>query len=265
MSSDQLIWDVKKESIIKRIKEGKRKDGRKLMENRDIEVTTGLIKTAEGSSLIKLGDTMVIAGVKLGTGTPFPDQPKKGALFTGAELYPVASPSFETGPPREQTIELSRVVDRGIRESNMIDLEEMCIEPGEKVWTVAIDIFPLDQDGNIIDASALAAVSALLNTQVPKYEDEEIVRGEYERELPINDTPIAKTFSKIGEELILDPSLEEEKAQDGRFTVYINDQDNVCASQKGGNSSFKRDEVNKVIKEAVKQAKGTRKKLLKNK
>ncbi len=265
MSSERLIWNVKKEGIIKRIKEGQRKDGRDMMERRELKVTPGLIETAEGSSMVELGDTKVIAGIKLNIGTPFPDQPEKGALFTGVELYPVASPSYETGPPREQTIEISRVVDRGIRESNMINLEELCIEPGEKVWTVAIDIFPLDQDGNIIDASAIAAVSALINAKIPKYEDGDIIRGEYQKELPVTDTPIASTFSKLGNEIIMDPALEEEKAQDGRITIYTNDKGNVCASQKGGNSSFKRDEIKNIIKEAVKQSKKPRKELLKNK
>ncbi len=73
-------------------------------------------------------------------GTPFADTPDKGVLSTNAELIPMGSPNFEAGPPDEHSIELARVVDRGIRESEMIDLEKMCIEnrarrSGSTSWT----------------------------------------------------------------------------------------------------------------------------------
>lgn len=262
METSELIWNVKKEVVESRIKKGERIDERNLMESREVEITPGFIERAEGSSLVELGDTKVLAGVKLGLGDPYSNEPDKGVLITNSELYPIASPSFETGPPREDTVELARVVDRGIRESEMIDLEELCIEANEKVWMVFVDIFPLDQDGNLIDASAIAAVSALRNAKMPKYEDEEINRDEYVGKLPVKDTPVAKTFGKIDGEIVLDPELREEKSQEGRITVYINDENNVCATQKGGNGSFKRQEINKVIEEAVSQVPETRKKIL---
>ncbi len=265
MDTQELIWNVKKDAVEHRVKKGKRIDGRKNMESRDINITKGIIGTAEGSAKVELGDTKVIAGVKLGTGEPYSNEPDQGVLITNSELYPIASPSFETGPPREDTVELARVVDRGIRESEMVDLGELCIEPKEKVWMVFLDIFPLDQDGNLIDASAIAAVAALENAKIPEYEDGEINRDKMEKDLPITDTPVAKTFSKIDGGIVLDPELREEKAQDSRITVYINDKGNVCATQKGGNGSFKRDEINKVIKESIPKASETREKILESK
>lgn len=264
METEELIWNVKKDAVEDRVKKGQRKDGRDLMEAREIEIETDYIGTAEGSALVKLGNTQVLAGVKLTTGEPYSNEPDNGVLITNSELYPIASPSFETGPPREKTIELSRVVDRGIRESNMVELSELCIEPNEKVWMVFVDIYPLDQDGNLIDASALAAVNALRTAKVPKYEDGEVIRDEYQGKLPVVDTPIANTFSRINGEIILDPDLEEEKAQDSRITVYINDEDNVCATQKGGNGSFKRNDINKVIEKAIPRSKKVREKIHKN-
>lgn len=262
MKSEDLIWDVKKDRVVRELKEGKRLSGRGLMESREIEITPDLIGKAEGSSMVTLGNTRVVAGVKLGIGEPFSNQPDAGTLMTNVELSPVASPSFETGPPRQQTVEIARVVDRGIRESNMVDLEELCITPGEKVWMVFVDLFPLDQDGNLIDASALAAVNALRNTKLPKYEDGKVIRDEFQGKIPIVDTPIAKTFSKIGGEIVLDPDIREEKSQDARLTAYINEEDNVCASQKGGIGAFKRDEINKIIEKAVSLAPETRERLL---
>jgi len=100
-------------------------------------------------------------------GEPYPDTPEQGAMSTAVELIPLASPDFESGPPRANAIELSRVVDRGIRESKFIDLEKLCIESGEKVWIVFIDIHVLDYDGNLFDACSLAASAALLSAKVP--------------------------------------------------------------------------------------------------
>ena len=43
----------------------------------------------------------------------------------GAELRPVAGRKYEPGPPSPESIELGRVVDRGIRESGCIDMESL--------------------------------------------------------------------------------------------------------------------------------------------
>ena len=41
---------------------------------------------------------------------------------------PLADPTAEPGPPGEDVIELARVVDRGIRESGMVDLKQLVLE-----------------------------------------------------------------------------------------------------------------------------------------
>jgi len=92
----------------------------------------------------------VFAGVKLEIGTPYPDTPDEGGLMINTELIPLSNPEFESGPPGIQAIELSRVVDRGIRESKAIDMKKLCIEPKEKVWTVIVDIIPINDEGNYV-------------------------------------------------------------------------------------------------------------------
>ena len=146
---------------------GKRMDGRKLDEFRKIEIETDVIHNAEGSARVKVGKSEVIAGIKMGTGEPFPDRADEGVLMTGAELSPLASAKFETGPPSEEAIELARVVDRGIRESHMIDLKKLCIKKGEKVWMVFVDMQIINHDGNLIDCASIAAVAALSNAKMP--------------------------------------------------------------------------------------------------
>ena len=168
-----LITRVRLKQIEQLIEKGKRLDERGVGDHREIKIEQGLIERAEGSARVLLGKTEVLVGVKVETGTPFPDTPDDGVLTVNAELVPLASPSFEPGPPDENSIELARVVDRGIRESKAIDTEKLVIEAGKKVFVVFVDIYVLNHDGNLIDASALAAVAALLNTKMPNYEIED--------------------------------------------------------------------------------------------
>ena len=143
-----------KNHIIKLLNQGIRLDGRKLEEFRQpLTVEKGSFPQAEGSARVQIGNTDVIVGVKLETMAPYPDQPDKGSIMVGAELLPMARPDFESGPPSIDSIELARVVDRGIRESNAIDTKKLCIKEGELVWTVIIDIYPINDDGNIIDTT----------------------------------------------------------------------------------------------------------------
>jgi exosome complex component RRP42 len=205
----------------------------------------------------------VLVGVKVEFGEPFPDTPNEGVLTVNAELTPIASPGFEPGPPDENSIELARIVDRGIRESKMIDTEKLCIEPGKKVFVVFVDVYVLNHDGNLIDASALAAVSALLNTKVPKYtvEDGEVKIASGYTPLPIKRRPITVTLAKIGDKLVVDPWLEEEQVMDARVTMAVDDDENICAIQKGSSGYFTPQQILDAARIIKEQAAELRKKL----
>jgi exosome complex component RRP42 len=176
---------------------------------------------------------------------------------------PLASSTFEPGPPDENSIELARVVDRGIRESKAIDMEKLCIEPGKKVFVVFVDAYVLNHDGNLIDASALAAIAALMSTKVPSYEVEkgEVKLGNDYSELPMRRHPITVTFAKINDRLVVDPWLDEEQVMDARISMAIDDDDNICAIQKGGSGYFSPDQVLEAAKMAREKAEEMRKKL----
>ena len=158
--SNEMMSSIKRDHMIHLLEEGKRQDGRGVKDFRKISIETGLIESADGSARVRIGNTTVIAGIKIIPGTPFGDTPNLGVLTTGMELIPMAHPTFESGPPGEDAIELARVVDRGIRESGMVDVEALCITPGEEVWMCYIDIYAIDHDGNLFDAANLAAVAA---------------------------------------------------------------------------------------------------------
>ena len=241
------------------IQTGKRIDGRTFEEFRKIEIETGIIKTAEGSARVRFGETEVIVGVKLNVGTPFADTPNEGTLMVNAEFSPIASPDFEAGPPSEDAVELARVVDRGIRESHTIDLEKLVITMGEKVWTVFVDVHIINHAGNLMDAAALAAIAALHNTKVPKINENVIVRDEFSGNLPVKFKPIMVTVCKIGNNFVLDPVLDEEKAVDTKLSVAVRDDDNICALQKQGNEGLQFSDLEKIIDIAMEKSKEIRK------
>jgi exosome complex component RRP42 len=260
-----IVARVKQKRIAELIAKGKRLDGRGLTEYREIQIEPGLVERAEGSARVLLGKTEVLAGIKIEVGTPYPDTPDEGVLTVNAELVPLASPSFEPGPPNEEAIELARVVDRGIRESKAIDLKKLCIKPGNKVFIVFVDVYVLNHDGNLIDASALAAVTALLNTKMFDYklEGDEVKMKTDRIPLPVKKRPIAITFAKINDTLVVDPWLEEEQIMDARLTITTDNDGNICAIQKGGSGCFTSKQVLETAKIAKEKAEQLRKKLVK--
>ena len=50
----------------------------------------------------------------------------------------------------------------------MLDLAQLCIEPGKAAWVLTADVVCLDHDGNCTDAAMLSLVGALLSTRLPK-------------------------------------------------------------------------------------------------
>ena len=252
-----ITSSIKRDYLYNLAKNGKRQDGRDLFKFRNITIETDLISKAEGSARVKIGNTQVVAGIKMDVGEPYSDTPNSGVITTAAELNPLASPDFESGPPREAAIELARVVDRGIRESGFIELDKLCIEPKEKIWIVFIDIHIIDYDGNLFDAASLAALAAILTTKVPA---KRFDLGE-DYPLPVKDPPISCTSVKFNDVLIMDPSLDEEEIAEARITVATDSNGDIRAMQKGLKGSYTVDEIKKIIKVSLDNGVEIRKKL----
>lgn len=253
--------NVSKEYLLSLLQSGRRLDGRKLNEYRDIKIELNVSKNAEGSARVKLGNSEVIVGVKLEVGTPFPDMPDEGSIIVTAELLPFSNPEFESGPPNSQSIELARVVDRGIRESKALDFKKLCIVEGEKVWLVLIDIYTINDEGNLQDAAALAAMAALMQAKIPKYDGNKVDYHEHSGNLPLTRKPLECTVMKIGEYFIVDPVKEEEAFVDARLTVAVIEDGNVCAMQKGGEKALSIEDAEKMIEIAIEKTNEMRKKL----
>ncbi|GAG10218.1 unnamed protein product, partial [marine sediment metagenome] len=165
-------------------------------------------------------------------------------------------------PPGIDAIELSRVVDRGIRESHSIDTKKLCIEKGEKIWMICIDIITINAAGNLIDAAGIASLAALKDAKFPKYEGGELDYETKTKEgIPLENDPLPVTVYKIGDNLFVDPLPEEEKAVDARLTVAVTVDGQLCAMQKGGGVPLSVEEIDKMIGIALQNAQEIRKAL----
>jgi len=251
--------NVSREYMIKLLDKGNRIDGRKFDELRKIEISYDVSKHAEGAARVRLGDTEVLVGVKLEVGTPFPDKPDEGTIIVNAEMLPLSSSEFESGPPNVNSIELARVVDRAIRESKAIDFKKLCIEKGEKVWMVLIDIYTINNDGNLQDASALAALAALKQAKIPEYDGKKVDYSKRNGKIPIVSSPIECSVIKVKDKLLSDPCFDEENMMDARLTVGIIENNEICAMQKGGKGVLNAEEINKIIETSLKNSEKLRK------
>ncbi len=238
--SKYIMPNLQKNKIESYLNEGKRLDSRKTDEYRKLVVENGVSENSASAVRVKFGKTEVLAGVHLSLATPYPDSPDSGTFMTSAEMHPMASQQFDIGRPGINSIELARVIDRGIRESGFIDMEALCIKKGEKVYQVFVDIFAINDDGNILDVAGLAALIALGQARMPIYnEEEDKIDGYSETErIPLRKEALSfsMTLHKVGNAIVADVSKDEEAISKLRLTVAMGDNEGkarITAMQKG--------------------------------
>ena len=242
--TDEVAAENLTTHILDLARSGRRLDGRGPDDYREVKIEPGFVSTADGSALTTIGTTKVVCGVKLESGKPFPDTPNAGVLTTNAELIPLSSPMFEPGPPHPRAIEVSRVIDRAIRAAETIDLTKLCVTPGEKTWVCYVDVHVLDHSGNLIDAGLLAALGALTHATLP---NKRFSIADADSPLAIQHLPVETTFVRLGDTLVVDPTVDEEQAAQGRLTIATDEAGNVVAMQKGLIGAFSPDDVRDLV------------------
>ncbi|MBS3093614.1 exosome complex protein Rrp42 [Candidatus Pacearchaeota archaeon] len=253
------IPNINRRKISVLLKENKRLDGRSNYEHRPIHIETGVSNLAEGSARVRIGKTDVIVGIKMNVQAPYTDHQDEGTMVVSMEFSSTAGERYEPGPPKMDSIEIARVVDRGIRESGFIDWKKLCIESGKRVWSVNVDIYCINDDGNAMDASALAAVVALKTAVFPVYDEEieNVSYGEFTKNpLPLtSNLPLTMTFYKIGDNLLLDPTRDEEDSSDSRITLAISAPKKdkmINAIQKGAETPLSEKDLDEIIQQIEK-------------
>ncbi len=253
--------DVIRDHILDLLSKGFRLDGRKFDEYREATVEYGISsRSAEGSARVKIGNTEVVAGVKMELGEPYPDNPDEGTIVVNMELLPMSSPEFESGPPSIAAVEMARVVDKAIREGKALNFKKLCIKEGESMWMVLIDIYPINDAGNLFDAAALAALAALKDAKFPKLNGDKVdYKESTNKKLPLEKLPLSCTVIKVGNYFLVDPTPEEEKCVDARLTVGVLEDGTPCNLQKGGEVGLSLEEIDNMVEIAIKKTKDLRK------
>jgi len=257
-----LAARIMRNKIYNLLLQDKRIDGRGPKDLRPISIQTNLLAKADASALVKMGSTKILTGIKVEVGSPFSDRPDEGIFTVNAELLPLASTTFEPGPPDERGVELARVVDRSLREGKALDLKKLCLVEGEKVYVLFIDIYVLDYDGNYFDPALISALAALATLKIPKYE---IVDGKAEKtgeyfQLELTSLPFSVMMGIIGEKFLVDPQIEEEKVLDVSLIVGTDEKGNIVSIQKNSPGPIPLKLMDSIMDTAVEKTEEIRKK-----
>ncbi|RXK35932.1 hypothetical protein M231_06808 [Tremella mesenterica] len=184
---------------------GYRPDGRRVNEFREASLNTGSVSTADGSSLVRLGSTTVVCGIKAEIAEPTSSSPDQGYLIVpNVDLPALCSPRYKPGPPSDEAQVLSVWLYDLLISSRVVDLTSLCIVPGKAVWALYIDVVCINYDGNAFDAAVLAVMAALKNTKLhgARYNDEtgkvNLIRGE-KYSLKLGRIPLAASFGIFNE------------------------------------------------------------------
>eukprot|EP00033_Pygsuia_biforma_P004177 GCRY01004584.1.p1 GENE.GCRY01004584.1~~GCRY01004584.1.p1 ORF type:complete len:274 (-),score=27.83 GCRY01004584.1:49-870(-) len=235
-----------------------RPDGRGFMKGRQVALFNDCISTAEGSSLVRLGKTSVLAVVKCEIAEPKIGN-SAGYFVPHVELSSLSSPNFRSGRPGEIALSISSLIHRLVVEGEILSLDTLQVfpdSPHEFAWSIYCDIFCISFDGNLQDACVLAAMSALSQTKMPLVEltDEGAIQVVAQKHSPLKLSyfPLSVSFGVIDDKLLLDLTEEEEELAVAVFSVFVSA--DTCFIQKMGGSPLSKDDLKTVLTHAKERA-----------
>lgn len=231
--------------LLAHLQNSTRANGRSPTECRKPHVNNGSLTHADGSAVVRIGDTTVVCGIRgeilLASDQKVTDV--EDLLVPNIELATGCSPAFLPGqPPSTLAQSLSTRVYSLLH--SMVSLEDLKIGE-EAFWVLYIDILFISLDGNAFDAAWAGAVAALRDVNLPKaHWDDGVICEGYER-LPLKGLPMALSFGLFGEWVLSDPDTFEEGLCDS-VTVVV-DGDRILGISGGAGKER--------IKDMVKRAK----------
>ncbi|XP_049765822.1 exosome complex component RRP45-like [Schistocerca cancellata] len=236
-----VLSSCEKSFVLQALTEGRRLDGRTFNQHRDLKIFFG---SDLGCCQVLLGLTRVIAQVSCEVQQPKPTRPEEGLLLVYVELSPMAAPDFEAGRPSDLAVQLSRVLEKCIKDSRAVDLESLCIKSEEKVWALRVDITVLNHEGNLADAASVAALTALGHFQRPDFTAEGgkiIIHSAEEKDtvpITLHHYPVCVSFAVFnnGEHVVADPTELEERVAEAHIVFGMNSYRELCGVHLGGSA-----------------------------
>ncbi|KAI0919892.1 hypothetical protein AcW1_002971 [Taiwanofungus camphoratus] len=246
-----------KDFLYNALRQSLRLDGRNLLEMRTPTLTFG---PELGWVECSLGKTRVLAQVDGKMVKPPPERPLEGIIAIHSEISPMASSDYEPGRPSDEEVTMTRMLDKVLRRSDVVDKESLCVLAGQRVWHLRLTIHCLADAGNLLDCACLAGVVALKHFRRPEVEvvgDEVAIHHPSERApmpLSMHHTPFCLTFAYFPDPAILpvlDPSHLEQRLSAGLLSVALNAQRELCVVQKAGGVPLASEEVLRIVDIAV--------------
>ncbi|KAM4702078.1 LOW QUALITY PROTEIN: exosome complex component RRP43 [Discoglossus pictus] len=239
------------------LKESCRPDGRDLSEFRTTTINVGSITTADGFSLVKIGNCTVICGIKAEFASSSNRHSNKGYVVPNVELQPLCSSRFRPGPPGEEAQVASQFIADVIDNHRCFRREELSIANGKLAWVLNCDLICLDYDGNLLMSVPCALVAALKNVRLPFVtikEETGLAEVNLTKKSPLNilKHPVATSFAVFDDTyLLVDPTGEEESLATGLLTIVTDEDDRLCAIRKPGGSALSAEKLQDCISRAT--------------
>ncbi|WWD20524.1 hypothetical protein CI109_105000 [Kwoniella shandongensis] len=222
------------------LSQGYRPDGRKVRSWRDVSVNVGSISTAHGSSLVRLGDTTMVCGIKAEIAEPSASTPNEGYIVPNIDLPALSSSRFKPGPPGDEAQTFSNWLNDLLVSSRTIPLSSLVIAPGKAAWVIYIDVVCINYDGNAFDAAVLAVMAALKNARLPraKYDEDsgKTICSRTERHpLQLGRIPLSCSYGIFeSTHLLPDPTSFETSLLPTTVTIALDEKDHACLIRQEG-------------------------------
>ncbi|KAI8106870.1 hypothetical protein M9434_001524 [Picochlorum sp. BPE23] len=258
--------NLEKEFVLEGLKLRHRTDGRGLFACRPLEFEFG---TKDAYCIARLGGSVAYASVIAELDQPMGGRPSEGTIKFNVDIARAQySTLFKNKDPvrvNHYMIELGRFIERSFRESKAIDLESLCVQAGRRVWHLQVDLKILNDDGNIPDVLGYAALGVLRVYRRPDVSIDSSVPGGLvvhsldDREgvpLTLHHFPVCLTFASFdeGDVIVVDPSSLEESTCDGRLTISVTPQGELCAVQKAQGYGMSQTDVMQCIQAGIELA-----------
>ncbi|EMR11794.1 hypothetical protein PNEG_00220 [Pneumocystis murina B123] len=243
--------------ILEALNNNLRLDGRDFDIWRDLSLIFG---NNYGQVEISLGKTRIFVCISAEITEPYPDKPYEGIFTIDIELTPIIYSPFESGRSSEET-QIISIIDKAIKKSRMLDKESLCIIYGHYCWSIRADVHYLNHDGNLVDATCIAVVAALLHFRKPvvTVKGEEIIIHPIEERVPVplilTHIPICVTFSFFnkGKILLMDTTLQEERLREEYMIITLNKNKEICQISKPGGITIETSHIFKCLDLALKK------------
>ncbi|EEC43406.1 predicted protein, partial [Phaeodactylum tricornutum CCAP 1055/1] len=189
---------------------------------------------------------------------PNPDRPNEGMVALSVDLSPSASTAFRQAAPVTTGGSILRSLERVLLTGGALDTEALCVTPQYWVWKLSLAVTVLDDGGNLMDASVLAALAALRHYRKPHVElaaegsnsgvPPRWIQSDLKEPvpLPLHHTPLSISFALLPHDtaaqstasakvtLLVDPDAREELVSVGTLSIAMNVHGEVCLLDFGG-------------------------------